>query len=201
MEKFSIVRSHAVSLPIQNVDTDMIIPAQFLTSVSRGGYGLNLFKNIRQGDPKCALHLSEASGAEILISDENFGCGSSREHAVWALREAGFRVVIAKSFADIFASNSSKNGLLLVTIEPAIIDRLLQDPISKEIEVNLERQQVTLSDGTVHAFNYDPFRKECLLQGLDDLDYILNRKSKILSFRSSQEPQRFYRTTEGAHGE
>lgn len=197
MEKFTKLKSKIVPLPLKDVDTDMIIPAQFLTSISREGFGENLFRRLRDQDPNFCLNQERYKGARILVADENFACGSSREHAVWALTGAGFRVVIAKSFADIFFSNSAKNGLLLIELPADVVDFLLAQANASdvEVEVDLEGQKVRLKDGSEHRFNYDAFRKHCLLNGLEDLDYLLSKKKDIEAFRGKQEEIRFYQTT------
>lgn len=188
MQPFKQVKSRVIPLPIKDVDTDMIIPAQFLTSISRDGYGQNLFRRLRDNDPDFPFNQSRYSGAEILVADDNFGCGSSREHAVWALAGAGVKAVIAKSFADIFFGNSAKNGLLLVVLPADVVDKLLEDgkPGDYTVEIDLEKQVVTTPDGKQHFFSYDPFRKHCLLNGLDDIDYILSFKDEIFSFKEEQ---------------
>lgn len=188
MQPFKQVKSKVIPLPIKDVDTDMIIPAQFLTSISRDGYGQNLFRRLRDNDPSFPFNQDRYSGAEILVGDDNFGCGSSREHAVWALQGAGIKAVIAKSFADIFAGNSAKNGLLLVVLPEAVVDQLLEQGQSGQctVEIDLEKQTVTTADGKQHSFSYDAFRKHCLLNGLDDIDYILSFRDEILSFKEQQ---------------
>lgn len=189
MERFTTVTSRVVPLPLADVDTDLIIPAQYLTSISRNGYGENLFRRLRDTEPEFALNQPRFAGATVLVADANFGCGSSREHAVWALTGAGFKVVIAKSFADIFSSNSAKNGLLLVTLPNEVVDDLLQQGQQTEctVSVNLEKQQVELCDGRFFRFEYNSFRRHCLLNGLDDIDYILSFNEEIKLFRSRQE--------------
>ncbi|MCB0322279.1 MAG: 3-isopropylmalate dehydratase small subunit, partial [Bdellovibrionales bacterium] len=135
--------------------------------------------------------------AEILVAGVNFGCGSSREHAVWAVLGGGFKAVIAKSFADIFYSNSSKNGLMLVTLPEAVVDAILRDGESGDyrIEIDLATQRVVLPNGEEHIFEYDPFRKHCMLNGLDDIDYIMSHKAEIDAFRARQDAKRFFSTT------
>ncbi len=198
MEKFISLCSRVLPLPIRDVDTDLIIPAQFLTSISREGFGQNLFKRLKESDPGFPLNQEKFKGAEILVADANFGCGSSREHAVWALTGAGFKVVIAKSFADIFYSNSAKNGLLLVTLRPEVVDLILKSSgnADYELTVSLEEQTVMLPDGTKESFDFDPFRRHCLLEGLDDIDYILSRKAEVDEFRQQQRETRFFSTRE-----
>lgn len=196
MEKFTTITSRIVPLPRRDVDTDLIIPAQYLTTVGRDGFAEALFRRLRDTDPDFPLNLPRYAGARILVTGENFGCGSSREHAVWALRDGGFKVVIGKSFADIFASNCGKNGLLLVVLRPETIDSLLEQAQNADVQVtvDLERQTVTLPGGAVERFEYDPFRKHCLLNGQDDLDYILSHTKEIDAFRREQEKVRFVRT-------
>ncbi len=198
MQKFAKVHSRLIPLDLNDVDTDLIIPAQFLTSVSRSGFGDSLFRRLRDSDPQFPLNLPAFKGASILIAASNFGCGSSREHAVWALRDWGIKVVIASSFADIFTGNSAKNGLLLITLPCADVDEMRRVAMTAglEAEVDLETESVRTSDGKQFKFSYDPFRKHCLLNGLDDLDYILSRDAEIEKFREAQESTRFFSTKE-----
>lgn len=197
MNKISVVQGRAIPLPMKDVDTDLIIPAQYLTSVSREGYGENLFRRLRDSDANFPFNLEKFRGASILIVDSNFGCGSSREHAVWALQGAGIQVVIAKSFADIFYSNSGKNGLLAVTLPPKIVDSMLlaAKDGSCELTVDLEKQIVSTASGESYSFDYEAFRKHCLLNGLDDIDYILSNRERIEEFRLKQNDSRFFSTT------
>jgi len=196
MEKFKTFSSPAVPLPLKDVDTDQIIPAQFLTTVSREGCAEGLFRRLRDADPSFPLDQPKYKGAKILLTDSNFGCGSSREHAVWALQGAGFRAVIGKSFADIFSGNSAKNGLLLIALPEAVVDEMMQAAPSNgyELTVNLEAQTIGLPGGGSVAFDYDPFRKYCLLNGLDDVDYIRSRKEAIDRFRTEQSAHRYFST-------
>jgi 3-isopropylmalate/(R)-2-methylmalate dehydratase small subunit len=188
MDKFETLKSKVIPLPMTDIDTDLIIPAQFLTSISREGFGQNLFRRLRDGDPNFPFNLDKFKGAAVLVAGNNFGCGSSREHAVWALTGAGIKVVIAPSFADIFFSNSAKNGLVLVTLTEAQNNRLLAEAQAGELEVtvDLQAQTVTLPSGEVFNFDFDPFRKHCIINGLDDIDYILSHKEKIETFRAGQ---------------
>lgn len=199
MQKVTTVKSKALPLPMKDVDTDLIIPAQFLTSISKDGYGANLFRRMRDNDANFPMNRKEFDGATILVTDSNFGCGSSREHAVWALTGAGFKVVIAKSFSDIFYNNSAKNALLLVVLPADVVDRVLESAKSAdyEVTVDLETQTVTLPDGTKHKFEYDQFRKHCMLNGLDDIEYIRSHAADIQAFRKRQEQNR-YMSTRGA---
>ncbi|MBA3858544.1 MAG: 3-isopropylmalate dehydratase small subunit [Cyanobacteria bacterium PR.3.49] len=194
--KVTTVTSKAMPVPMKDVDTDLIIPAQFLTSISKDGYGANLFRRLRDNDPNFPMNRKEFDGASILVTDSNFGCGSSREHAVWALTGAGIKVVIAKSFSDIFYNNSAKNALLLVVLEDKVVDEILQSAKNAdyEVTVDLESQTVTLPDGSSHKFEYDQFRKHCMLNGLDDIEYIRSHASEIQEFRNRQERQRYMST-------
>ncbi|MCH1492056.1 MAG: 3-isopropylmalate dehydratase small subunit [Luminiphilus sp.] len=182
-----------------NVDTDLIIPKQFLKSIKRTGFGPNLFDELRYLDegvpdtdcsgrplnPDFPLNFPRYLGASILLARENFGCGSSREHAPWALDGAGFRVIIAPSFADIFRSNCFKNGLLPIALDAAVVDDLFRAMYSNEgyrLIVDLERQVVQTPDGQSIAFEVDGFRRDCLLKGLDDIGITLERAEAIRAF-------------------
>jgi 3-isopropylmalate/(R)-2-methylmalate dehydratase small subunit len=187
MEKFQTINATAMPLRVENVDTDQIIPARYLTAVTKEGMGEGLFNSWRyerDGTPKpdFVLNKPEFQGAKVLIAGRNFGSGSSREHAVWALIDYGFESVLAPSFADIFYNNSLKNGLLPVALPEATINMLL-DLVEEEPEtrivVNLQEQKVVLPDGQELGFEIDPFRKMCLLQGVDDLGYILSKEAAI----------------------
>lgn len=177
MDRFVKVKSKAIPVRYNDLDTDQIIPAQFLTSVDRSGYGANLFRRLKDSDPDFSFNQAAYQDASIMLAGANFGCGSSREHAVWAITGAGVKVVIAESFADIFFNNSAKNGLLLVELPKEAIDRLTES--AGEIEVDLESQTVKNEKGDCFSFTYDPFRKHCLLQGLDDIDYIMSMEADI----------------------
>lgn len=187
MQPFKKLSATAAPLRAENVDTDQIIPARFLTAVTKEGMGDGLFSSWRynpDGSPKAdfVLNKPEYQGAEILVAGRNFGSGSSREHAVWALTEYGFRCVITPGYADIFYNNSLKNGLLPVALPEETVNMLL-DLIEEEPEitigVDLEKQIVTLPDGQTHQFEIDAFRKICLLDGLDDLGYIMSKADAI----------------------
>ena len=187
MEKFQAINATAVPLRAENVDTDQIIPARYLTAVTKEGMGDGLFNSWRynrDGTPKpdFVLNQPEYKGANVLIAGRNFGSGSSREHAVWALTDYGFSCVIAPGFADIFYNNSLKNGLLPVPLPEATVNMLL-DLVEEEPEtrivVNLQEQKVVLPDGQELGFDIDPFRKMCLLQGVDDLGYIMLSEEAI----------------------
>ena len=186
MEAFTKLTSKVVPLPAKDVDTDQIIPAQYMTSISKEGYGQNLFRRLKEQDPNFPLNLDKFKDAKIIIADNNFGCGSSREHAVWALMSGGFKAIIAKDFADIFYNNSAKNGLMLVSLPEDVIDRILEESTDGKykVTIDLENQVVTLNDDSTYKFDYDPFRKHCLLNGLDDIDYILSEKDKITAYQN-----------------
>ena len=194
MEKFDILRSGAVPLPVENIDTDQIIPARFLKATSREGFGENLFRDWRyaaDGQPKADFVLNNPRYAgQILIAGPNFGCGSSREHAAWALYDAGFRVVISSFFADIFRGNALNNGLLPLQVPEDVLQRLLteveQEPGTGFI-VDLAGQQlfVPVWEESI-AFDLDPYKKECLLNGYDDIDFLVNQKEAIAAYEQQR---------------
>ena len=187
MQPFKTLNAKAAPLRAENVDTDQIIPARFLTAVTKEGMGDGLFKDIRRnkdGSPKTEFPLNqpEYDEAEVLIAGRNFGSGSSREHAVWALTDSGFRSVISPGFADIFFNNSLKNGLLPVTLPEETVNMLLdlvEEEPETQITINLDAQHVTLPDGQQIGFDIDPFRKQCLVEGLDDMGYLLSKNDAI----------------------
>jgi 3-isopropylmalate/(R)-2-methylmalate dehydratase small subunit len=200
MEKFTVLSGLVAPLDRANVDTDQVIPKQFLKSIRRTGFGPNLFDGWRYLDigapgqdpasralnPDFVLNQPRYKGAAILLARDNFGCGSSREHAPWALLDAGFRAVIAPSFGDIFFNNSLKNGLLPIVLDGGEVDRLFHDVAAFpgfKLTVDLERQTVAYADGSkVLAFQLDPFRKYCLLNGLDEIGLTLRHADKIREF-------------------
>ena len=193
MQPFTQLTTTALPLRAENVDTDQIIPARYLTAVTKEGMGDGLFSWWRynaDGSPRqdFVLNQPEYKGAEVLIAGRNFGTGSSREHAVWALTQYGFRAVITPGFADIFYNNSLKNGLLPIALPEETVNMLLdlveEEPETK-IGIDLENQTVTLPDGQQMSFEIDPFRKECLLRGLDDLGYLLDKNEKIAAFEAA----------------
>jgi 3-isopropylmalate dehydratase small subunit len=169
MDKVSTISSRAIPFGAANVDTDIIIPARFLKAISRKGLGVGAFANLRE-DPDNIFDRPENKGAEILIAGDNFGCGSSREHAPWALADMGLKAVIAESFADIFSGNAFKNGLLLVALPRAAVARLMEVAAEGQpITIDLDSQTVTTPYQDRFAFPMDPFRKHCLLHGLDEI--------------------------------
>ena len=179
MKKFIKTTSTIIPVPLKDIDTDALIPAQQLTNVTKEGYGEFLFEKLRAADKNFPLNLPKYKGAKILVADSNFGCGSSREHAVWALLDYGIEVVIAPSFSDIFFNNSMKNGLILIALDKEITDSLL-DRASKDnlvADVDLSARCLTIGDQK-YTFNFDPFYQHCIMNGLDDLDYILDTISQ-----------------------
>jgi 3-isopropylmalate/(R)-2-methylmalate dehydratase small subunit len=196
MEKFTLLDGLVVPLDRANVDTDAIIPKQFLKSIKRSGFGPNAFDEWRYLDhgepgmdnatrninPDFVLNQPRYKGAKILLTRENFGCGSSREHAPWALQDFGFRVIIAPSYADIFFNNCFKNGLLPIRLDAAIVDALFKAEAGAtgfHLRVDLEQQTITTPDGTVYPFEVEAFRKHCLLNGLDDIGLTMQHVDEI----------------------
>jgi len=195
MKPFTNFESRVVPLPVNNVDTDQIIPARFLKTTSKQGLDQQLFCDWRydeQGRPKPDFILNQprARGAEILLAGDNFGCGSSREHAPWALTQFGFRAIISTSFADIFRNNSLKNSLLPIVV-PADAHQALFAAIEKDaglrVKVDLAAQTLTLPDGRAVEFPVDPFSKQCLLDGVDELGYILKQEPSIAAYEAPRE--------------
>ena len=185
MTPFSMVTSRAVSLPLDDIDTDQIIPARFLTATTREGMGRHLFSDLRkrEGFP---LNSPDAQGAAILIAGGNFGCGSSREHASWALADFGFRAVVSSSFADIFRSNAMKNGILPVAVDAATLGTLHSLVViapDTQVTIDLERQVMSWPDGS-REFAIDPFARQCLLHGVDELGYLLRHEGSITMFEA-----------------
>ena len=185
------VRSRTACLPESNIDTDRIIPARFLTTTSREGLGKVAFNDWRYRDdgtpdPDFALNKPDAQGAEILVAGRNFGCGSSREHAPWALRDFGLRAVISAEIADIFRSNALKNGLLPVVLDAAVVDELLANP-GIELDIDVAASTVALPDGRRFAFPIDGFARTCLLEGVDQLGYLLKQSNAIQSFEERRQ--------------
>ena len=188
MEKFTVLKGIVAPLPMINVDTDMIIPKQFLKTIKRSGLGKNLFHELRydlQGNVRndFILNWDPYKSACILVAGENFGCGSSREHAPWSLLDFGFRCIIAPSFADIFFSNCFKNGILPIKFNQTTVDKIIKIADNKEqLIINLQDQKIILEDNSFIPFDVDPFRKKCLLEGLDDIGQTLQKETKINSY-------------------
>ncbi|WP_447528548.1 3-isopropylmalate dehydratase small subunit [Vreelandella sp. TE19] len=207
MKKFERLEGLVAPLDRANVDTDLIIPKQFLKSIKRTGFGVNLFDELRyldEGQPgqDCSerplnegfvLNQRRYQGAQVLLARRNFGCGSSREHAPWALEDFGFRVVIAPSFADIFYNNAFKNGILLITLAEEQVEQLFQEVEAIEgyrLDIDLEGQRVTTPGGDSFAFEVDAFRKHCLLEGLDDIGITLKDEDAIRAFEQKHKAAR-----------
>jgi len=192
MEQFTVLNGLVVPLDRANVDTDQIIPKQYLASIKRTGFGEGLFADWRK-DPAFVLNQPRFKGATILLARKNFGCGSSREHAPWALRDYGFRSVIAPSFADIFFNNSFKNGFLPVVLSEAEVERLFHECAAFpgfRLVIDLAQQSVASADGKlVMRFDIDPFRKYCLLNGLDEIGLTLRHADKIREFEARRKAQ------------
>ncbi len=195
MRKFEKITSGFVPLNIENIDTDQIIPARFLKATTREGFGENLFCDWRYDEnrkPKKDFVLNDPTySGKILVAGKNFGCGSSREHAAWAIQDAGFDVVVSSFFADIFKGNALNNGLLPVQVSEEFLLKMFQN-ITKDhhiqVEVDLEKQIITLlSSGKQESFEINPYKKSCLINGYDDIDFILNQKQLIEEFEKRQE--------------
>jgi 3-isopropylmalate/(R)-2-methylmalate dehydratase small subunit len=200
MEKFTSLTGVAAPLEIMNVDTDMIIPKNYLKTIKRTGLGKGLFAELRYHEngsenPDFVLNRPAYRNAKILVAQDNFGCGSSREHAPWALLDFGIRCVISTSFADIFYNNCFKNGILPVTVSPQDLARLMGDAkrgANATLSVDLEAQKIRRPDGGVISFEIDPFRKHCLLLGLDDIGLTLQKVSFIEAFEAKASAERWW---------
>ena len=218
MEKFTTLDAIVAPMDRPNVDTDAIIPKQFLKSIKRTGFGPNLFDEWRYLDhgepgqdcstrplnPDFVLNQPRYQGAQILLARENFGCGSSREHAPWALLDYGFRVIIAPSFADIFYNNCFKNGILPIVLDAEIVDQLFREVEASEgyrLKVDLEAQTITRPDGTVIPFEVDEFRKHRLLEGLDDIGLTLQHADEIRAYEERRKQEAPWLFSAGASGE
>jgi 3-isopropylmalate/(R)-2-methylmalate dehydratase small subunit len=194
MKKFEKLTSSVVPLPIENIDTDQIIPARFLKATTRDGFGENLFRDWRyesDNQPKADFVLNNPTySGKVLVAGKNFGCGSSREHAAWAIQDAGFDTVISSFFADIFKGNALNNGLLPIQVSDeflAQIFKAVEQDANSALEVDLEQQTVTiLATGAQTAFEINPYKKSCLINGYDDIDFILNQKNLIEDFEASK---------------
>ena len=197
MEKFNKLSGHAIPLRITNVDTDMIIPKQFLKTIKRTGLGEFLFYELRYDQDgnkisSFALNQEQYKGASILIAGKNFGCGSSREHAPWSIADYGIKCIIAPSYADIFYNNCFKNGILPLVLPEDDVDTLMKDAekgANSIIEVDLENQTIVSSDGEIFRFEVDPFKKHCLLNGLDDIGLTMEKENHITAYESKASQQ------------
>lgn len=195
IEKFITIKSSFVPLPVENVDTDQIIPARFLKATTRDGFGENLFRDWRYDKQNQKIEgfvLNDPTyKGSILVSGKNFGSGSSREHAAWAIEDYGFKVVVSSFFADIFKNNALNNGVLPVQISAGFLEKIfraIEKDSDTQLEINLEEQKITLiSTGEFEGFEINPYKKECLLNGYDDIDYLLSNKDKIEGFEAERE--------------
>jgi len=193
MNKFTTLSGIAAPMPLINIDTDMIIPKQFLKTIKRSGLGVNLFDEMRYDDdrneiPDFVLNKPQYRDAQIIVAGDNFGCGSSREHAPWAIADFGITCVIAPSYADIFYNNCFKNGILPIVLPQEQVDVLMKDAekgANARIEIDLESQSITSSDGDVFTFDVDPFKKHCLMNGLDDIGLTMEKASSIDTFEAA----------------
>ncbi|ASW73680.1 3-isopropylmalate dehydratase [Chryseobacterium piperi] len=189
MEKLIVIKSRAIPMPVENIDTDQIIPARFLKSIDKKGFGNNVFRDwrydVHTGAPNTGFVLNNLQySGEILVAGNNFGCGSSREHAAWALTDYGFKVIVSSYFADIFKGNALNNGLLPVKVSENFLKEILQDITQnpeKEITVDVEQQTISFNDKT-EKFELDSYKKICLLNGYDDIDFLISRKETIKEF-------------------
>jgi len=192
-EKFITLKSTAVPLPVENIDTDQIIPARFLKATTREGFGENLFRDWRydnSGKPNSEFTLNNINySGKILVAGKNFGCGSSREHAAWALYDYGFRVVISSFFADIFKNNALNNALLPIQVSETFLKKLfttIESNSSSQLEVKLEQQTITLPDGSSEKFEINAYKKTCMINGYDDIDYLLSLRKEIEEFEADK---------------
>ncbi len=198
MDKFTTLTGIAAPMPLINIDTDMIIPKQFLKTIKRSGLGVNLFDEMRYDDagderPDFVLNQPAYRDAEILIAGDNFGCGSSREHAPWALKDFGIKCIVSTSFADIFFNNCFKNGILPVVLPQDQVDMLMKDAekgANARMTVDLEAQTITTSDGEVFGFEVDAHKKHCLLHGLDDIGLTMEHSGEIDNFEKRLQTER-----------
>ena len=198
MDKFEKLSGVAAPMPLINIDTDMIIPKVFLKTIKRSGLGVNLFDEMRYDDdrteiPDFVLNKAQYRNAEILVAGDNFGCGSSREHAPWAIKDFGIRCIISTSFADIFYNNCFKNGVLPIILPQEQVDALMKDAekgSNARIEIDLADQTVTSSDGDVYSFEVDAFKKHCLLNGLDDIGLTMEKVGSIDNYEAKLSSER-----------
>jgi 3-isopropylmalate/(R)-2-methylmalate dehydratase small subunit len=183
------IKSKIVPIPRKDIDTDLIIPATHLKTTVKTGMANYLFQGLRLMYPKFPLNLKKYDKAEIMVTGENFGCGSSREHAAWAISDWGIKAIIAPSFSDIFYSNALKNKILPIILDEKIVNKIFKEEKcgkSYEIEIDIEKQIVTLPDGNKYEFNMDPYRKKCFMEDMDDVDYLLANIKEITNFKKNQ---------------
>jgi 3-isopropylmalate/(R)-2-methylmalate dehydratase small subunit len=194
IDKFTTIRSTCIPLPVENVDTDQIIPARFLKATTRDGFGENLFRDWRydkNNKPISDFVLNKTNySGKVLVAGKNFGSGSSREHAAWAIHDYGFKAVVSSFFADIFRNNALNNGILPVQVSEGFLSKLfktIEADSKSEVEINLEKQKITLlASGESESFDINPYKKKCLLNGYDDIDFLLSIKDRIEAFEAKQ---------------
>lgn len=193
----NIMTSQIIPVNRSNVDTDLIIPAEFLKSVTKKGFGQHLFARLRAADKNFPFNLEKYKGSKIMVAGMNFGCGSSREHAAWAIADWGIRIIIASSFADIFHQNALNNQILPIILAEQIIEMIFKEETrhaTYEITVDLANQSVAIPSGEIYFFSIDPYRKECLLNGMEDFDYLLSKRPQIDAFEQKYKNNRFFNT-------
>ena len=193
MKPLQKINSRFVPLQMENIDTDQIIPARFLKATTRDGFGKNLFRDWRYEEndetkPKLDFALNQPQFAgEILVAGKNFGCGSSREHAAWALQDYGFNAVVSSFFADIFKNNALNNGVLPVTVSDAFLQQIFEQPNDATISIDVDAQTITIDEtGEQEKFELNPYKKTCLLNGFDDINFLLSRKEQIIAFEKKE---------------
>lgn len=190
----NIITSQIIPVNRSHVDTDLIIPAEFLRSVTKKGFGQHLFARLRAADKNFPFNLQKYQDSKIMVAGMNFGCGSSREHAAWALADWGIRIIIAPSFADIFFQNALNNHILLIALPEQVIEMIFAAESGQAaygITVDLSNQTVAIPSGEIYSFSIDPYRKECLVYGMDDFDYLLSKRPQIDSFEQKKKDIRF----------
>lgn len=193
----NIITSQIIPVNRSHVDTDQIIPVEFLRSVTKIGFGQHLFARLRDTDKNFPFNLKKYQGSKILVAGMNFGCGSSREHAAWAIADWGIRIIIAPSFADLFHQNALNNQILPIVLPEQVIKMIFAEEARQatyEITVDLSNQTVDFPSGEVFSFPIDPYKKECLLHGMDDFDYLLSKRSQIDAFEQKHKNYRFFDT-------
>lgn len=183
-----IIESKILPIPRKDIDTDLIIPADFLTTTTKEGLGQHVFDRLRKMEPDFPMNLPEYQDAQILVAGDNFGCGSSREHAPWALADWGIQVIIAPSFANIFHTNALNNGILCITLPEQVVDQIFQ---TAEVKVDLPNQTVTFANQT-HNFEINPYKKTCLIENLSDMDYLLKHLPQIQEFEQQHQKNLFF---------
>lgn len=198
MENITKISGKVIPLPMDDVDTDLIIPAQFLVTTDRSGYGKNLFRRLCDSDPQFVFNQQTYSNANILVAQKNFACGSSREHAVWALLESGIQAVIAESFPDIFSSNSAKNGLILIQQPKQVVKSIIESSQQGNyfLDIDIAEQLFSTSSGDTYSFELDPFHQYCFLNGMDELDYLIAHRKMIDQWKATKAPYHCYTHSE-----